>query len=119
MSPKYIYTGGNPYLEVISDYFTAERREKETGAVYIPVPVILKIEENKDETLVYGCFWDFWYEKEEKSLFCINYSENTGRLHLKRRENAYEVTDFERVRDGEDFTEDLEERAIRILAGSR
>lgn len=109
ISPKYIYTGGNPYLEAISAYFTAECGEKETGAVYIPVPVILKIEENKDETLVYGCFWDFWYEKEEKSLFCINGSENTGRFHLKRRENAYEVTYFQQVRDGGDYTEDLEE----------
>lgn len=107
--PEYVYTGGNPYIEAISAYFTAERGEKEAEAVYILVPVILKVEESGDETLVYGCFWDFWYEKEEKNLFCINGSGSTGRLRLKHEKDAYDVVAFERARDGGYFTEDLKE----------
>lgn len=115
--PKYTYTGGNPYIETISAYFAEDRGEKEAEAVYIPVPVILKVEEGRDETLVYGCFWDFWYEKEEKNLFCINGSGSTGRLHLEREKDSYKVTAFERARDGGYFSEDLkamcgEDRAL-------
>ena len=105
--PKYTYTGGNPYIEAISAYFAEECGEKEAEAVYIPVPVILKVEEGRDETLVYGCFWDFWYKKEEKNLFCINGGGSTGRLHLEREKDSYKVTAFERARDGGDFSEDL------------
>lgn len=105
--PGYVYTGDDPALQGICEYLISENADKMDGDVYIPVPVILKTEELDQEVLVYGVFWDFWYEQQGDNLFCTGGGSDTGRIRMLREGPALTVSEFEKVRDGGDFVVDL------------
>ena len=107
--PEYVYTGEDPYIGGICEYFSEQEADKERGDVYIPIPLVLKISVSASEgekALVHGSFCDAWYELDGKNLFCVNYGENTGLLYMEKIDGFYKVTRFEKVRDGGDYPED-------------
>ena len=101
--PPYVYTGDDPVMAGISQYFVSQKQDVLGGTVYIPVPVILKTEELEQEVLIYGVFWSFWYEQQEDTLFCVRGGGETGRIRMIRKDSGLTVSGFEKVRDGGDF----------------
>ena len=99
--PQYAYTGKNPYIKAICRYFCKkEELEQEQypdrkDSIYIPVPVIMKVQKEGEEVFVYGTFWDMWYTLEEHNLYCQSGGENTGRLKLVKQDETFVVTEFE------------------------
>lgn len=110
--PQYAYTGKNPYIKAICQYFCKkEELEQEQypdrkDSIYIPVPVIMKVQKEGEEVFVYGTFWDMWYTLEEHNLYCQSGGENTGRLKLVKQDETFVVTEFEKIRNGGDYPED-------------
>lgn len=109
--PEYVCTEDDPLLQGICEYLVSEHGNTDMmdGNVYIPVPVILKTEESGQEVLVYGVFWDFWYEQKGDTLFCTRGGANTGRIRMIREGTSLTVSEFEKVRDGGDFIVDLKQ----------
>lgn len=105
--PDYHYTGEDLYLEAVCAYFSERAPEREDDTLYMPAPYILKTEKKDGEILIYGQFWDFWYELRGTTLLCVSGGENTGRLHLTEQDGSVKVTTFEQVRDGGDYIVDL------------
>lgn len=117
--PPYTYSGKEPYIKEICEYFRtlAEGEEqwnkdlavsdgKGLNVVYIPVPVILKTETVGHRTYVYGQFWDMWYALDGTNLYNISGGENSGRLELTEQNGELHVTGFEQIRDGDAYVKD-------------
>lgn len=128
LSP-YRYTGDDGIEKAITEYFQAQDMYyRPEGTVMIPAFCIFKSETvvdpqskgsneaKKGDVKVYGNFWDFVYSRKDKTLFCESGGEAPGVIYLKRTgDNAYEVTTFDRVGDGSQYSEDIK----RICNGNK
>ncbi len=94
--PKYVYTGDEPYLDVISEYMVTTYAEEGFGTeadVYIPYSFISGTDEsNPEDILVYGEYDIDGYELKNTTLVSINGARNRGVFHLKKEsDGAYTV----------------------------
>lgn len=117
--PPYTYSGDDIYMKGICEYFcelSEDEREwqkeyavsegKGTDIIYIPTPVIMKTEAVGDKVFIYGRFWGMWYALDGTNLFCISGGENAGRLEMTGEKGVFQVTGFEKLRDGSYYGED-------------
>ena len=97
---------------------------KPEGSVWIPAFCIfmeeavtdpIEAEAKKGDIKVYGNFWSFVYSKQGDTLFCESGGEFPGVVYLKKKDGeSYDVTYFDRVGDGSQYSEDIK----RICRGN-
>ncbi len=109
--PAYAYPGNDPIEAAIAAYMAEIGRQRyltKEGAVSIPAPVILKIEE-PDEThrIVYGNFWVFSYVLKDGILQCISGGEQTGIMTLEKTEEGWKAVALEEAGDGDYYEKDI------------
>jgi len=108
--PEYEYPGPELFYSVLYDYMAEEFGKGMEGEVGIPCPVIIEEDfNNKEDNLIYGDFWYFTYNKNGDTLECVAGGQFPGVIHVKSTETGYEVTGFDRVEDGSNFTESAKE----------
>lgn len=61
-------------------------------------------ESNPDETLVWGDFWVFNYDIAGDTLKTVSGGSHPGLMHVKRVDGHLQVTAFDQVGDGSNFT---------------
>ena len=92
--PVYVYTGDEPYLDVISEYMVTTYAEENFGTdadadVYIPYSFISGTDEtNPEDILVYGEYDIDGYKLRNTTLVSINGSRNRGVFHLKKESDG-------------------------------
>lgn len=115
--PPYVYPGTDRAEKAIIDYFENNNYlMKPEGSVWIPAFCIFKAEAvapngaeaKKGDVKIYGNFWSFVYSKQGDTLFCESGGEYPGVIYLwYKGGNDYEVTLFDAVGDGSQYTEDI------------
>ncbi len=114
--PEWSYAGNDAVEAAVAAYCVQWKSLylNDDGGVCVPAPVIHKTQ-STDEThmKVYGTFWIFNYVPEESALTCISGGEHAGVMTLAADGEAWTVTEFEQVGDGEDYLKDI----LRICGG--
>ncbi len=110
--PSYEYTGSDPVEYAITGYML-DLNEKSTAVNESPAAVpafcYFKAARSEDgELMVYGNFWVHFYTGAGRTFYSGGGSAYPGVLYLAADEDGrYEVTKFDRVRDGADMDEDI------------
>ena len=110
--PEYEYTGEDPYVKAVVDHMIssgmADMFASENGSVFIPEPVILKVENVDDShARVYGNLWASVYVRRTSVLRCISGGEMPAVAELELKDGAWKVTSMETAGDGEDYAADI------------
>lgn len=97
--PRYVYTGTEEYLDVISEYMIKDAEEgfdPATG-VFIPFTFIAGADDSDPEDIkVYGEFDIDGYDLLNTTLVCCNGGRSRGIIHLKKEDDgSYSVVDAE------------------------
>ena len=86
----------------------ADMFASENGSVFIPEPVILKVENVDDNhARVYGNLWASVYVRRTSVLRCISGGEMPAVAELELKDGAWKVTSMETAGDGEDYAADI------------
>ena len=106
--PSFTYSGDNPALVAICDWFYEEaQRHGSYGDVWIPSFIIYKEVERDGEHLVFGNFWSAGYRLEGDTMVQGGGGEMPAVFHLVLTDKGYAVASVETARDGAYFTEDI------------
>ena len=116
--PPYRYSGDDPLLPVITDYFSnlyAQESEVPGRSVTIPAFCIHRRGYTSDgQVLVHGTFWEFSYVFSGKMLCSAGGRAFPGILTFSQDENGnYAVASFDRPAEGADLTAEI----TRITGG--
>ena len=101
--------------KAINDYMVNEiGKNYAPGQICIPNVMIQEINEEENETLVWGSFWVFNYNQAGDTLKTVSGGSHPGLMHLRRTGTGYEVAQFDAVGDGSNF-----EPTARKIFGDR
>ena len=97
--PRYVYTGTEEYLDVISEYMIqdAEQGYDPATGVFIPFTFIAGVDDEDPEDIkVYGEYNIDGYNLLNTTLVCCNGGRSRGVFHLKKEDDgSYSVVDAE------------------------
>lgn len=75
-----------------------------SGQVTIPcVKIVATDTLNSDDTRAWGDYWVFNYNVAGDTLVMVSGGSHPGLLHLRKSDNGYIVTAFDRVEDGSNY----------------
>ncbi|MCR5654437.1 MAG: hypothetical protein K6G07_02205 [Lachnospiraceae bacterium] len=81
-----------------------------TGEICIPcIQVVAEDTTNPDETLVWGCYWVYWYNVKDDILECVSGGSHPGLMHVATVDGKFKVTSFDQVEDGSSWEESAKE----------
>ena len=108
--PAFAYTGDDPYMGAICGWMAeAFGGYFDENAVMIPAPEVLYTDDSDPEKVrIWGDFWIYGYTLENDTLMTVSGGSNPGLLYLAKEGDSYQVTDFDAVGDGSQYTEDIE-----------
>lgn len=75
-----------------------------SGKINIPQVVIIDRQQNGDTVNVLGDFWVFNYDIAGDTLKTVSGGSHPGLMHVKRVDGHLQVTAFDQVGDGSNFT---------------
>ena len=103
--PKYVYTGSEPYLDVISNYLVDEIAPFYLEAeISIPCFGVVGVDDsNKEDVCVYGDFQIYNYNLEGETLVMVSGGSHPGCFHINSSNGS--ITAFDQVEDGSNYTE--------------
>lgn len=108
--PPYQYTGSDPYIAEICNWLLADEADKYlTGDIAIPCPILLMVDDSDpQDILVWGIYDINQYEVRNTTLFCVSGGTQIGLIHLQEADGTYSILDFDEVRDGSYYAEDID-----------
>ena len=113
--PGFVYTGNEPYMETVIDYFRKNPLDVDEGdvdgdgnSVWIPEFMIVKSVKKEGEVVLFGNFESHYYIK---TGYVMESSGGGGdrlcRIHLKKQDENFKVTRVDQPRDGAYYHIDL------------
>ena len=98
--------GDGGYLAAVESYMTDTIGSNYAkGEVCVPCVIVVDTDEsNPDDIQVWGDFWVFNYNIDGDTLKTVSGGNHPGLMHLCKGESGYEVTGFDAVGDGSEFT---------------
>ncbi|WP_022762567.1 hypothetical protein [Butyrivibrio sp. AD3002] len=104
--PAYEYPGPELFYSVLYQYIIDECGQHfEKADVGIPcLNIVAEDESDKNDIKVWGDFWYYNYELNGDTLEMVSGGSFPGCIHIKSTDEGYEVTEFEMVGDGADYT---------------
>ncbi|MBQ4364484.1 MAG: haloacid dehalogenase-like hydrolase, partial [Oscillospiraceae bacterium] len=109
--PEYEYPGPELFYSVVYDYIRDELGSGYPDAdVCIPAPVIIYEDDtDREDIKLYGDFRVYKYALDGDTLECTAGGSYPGCMHVRTTDEGYEVTGFDVVADGSDYTESAKE----------
>ena len=93
------------YFPAIDRYLQGIGSQYTKGDLCIPCYSIVDVDEtNADDILVWGDFWVFNYNQVGDTLKTVSGGSHPGMMHIRQTEKGFEVTGFDQVADGSEFT---------------
>ena len=93
------------YFPAIDRYLQGIGSQYAKGDLCIPCYSIVDVDEtNADDILVWGDFWVFNYNQVGDTLKTVSGGSHPGMMHIRQTEKGFEVTGFDQVVDGSEFT---------------
>ncbi len=91
------------YFPAIDRYLVNEiGKHYAKGEHCVPIHSIVTVDErNSEDILVWGDFWVFNYNQVGDTLKCVSGGSHPGRMHIRQKENGFEVIGFDQVEDGD------------------
>lgn len=107
--PEFIYDGNDAELNTIVEYMKKEGESylTEEGSVWIPGFVIYKKVEKNGETLIFGNFYNYIYQKIGNIMESNAGGEYPACFHLKKSGDSYKVVSVDTAGGGEDYAKDI------------
>ncbi|MBO6169015.1 MAG: hypothetical protein J6O51_03495 [Bacteroidales bacterium] len=93
------------YAAAIRDYMVSIGAHYAPAEYCIPYSLIVDADEsNPDDIRVWGDFWVENYDQAGDTLKLVSGGSHPGCMHVKKTDEGFEVTQFDAVGDGSDFT---------------
>lgn len=103
--PDYEYPGPEAFYSELYDYVEDLNEGYPEADVSIPCIRIVDMDESDNSDIkVYGDFSIYNYNLAGDTLLCASGGSYPGVIHVKLTEDEYEVTKFDAVEDGSNFT---------------
>ncbi|HAZ37595.1 MAG TPA: hypothetical protein DEF85_02975 [Clostridiaceae bacterium] len=113
--PDFEYTGSDEIMKAVCDYLcdcekNCSRYTHQNNAVYIPYPIILKVDEKDNKVNVYGNFYSGYYELYGNQLNNMGGGESPAIITFQREaDGSLRFVEIKKAGEGDNYAKDIKE----------